>query len=76
MKKRIKFFGVLFLMFPIVIFSSSIFGWGQTMYKVLFYSYVVIFMCYWVWNASYIFRGNMVLAKKIKSKMKKQGKDD
>ena len=65
MKQR-KYFFIILAFFPLTIVSSWLFGPGTTTDKVVFYSYIFIFICYWLWNTLYIVRGNVGFFKKIK----------
>lgn len=65
MKQRKYFFMVLSL-FPLIPLAAWLFGPGTSGYKVVSYSVAFIFLCYWLWSALYIARGNTGFFKKIK----------
>lgn len=67
MTKQRKYFFIVISLFPFVILSDWIFGSGSTASQVIGYGYLCIFMCYWLWSAFFVAKGNAGFLKKIKS---------
>lgn len=53
-------------LFPLIPLSAWLFGPGSLASQLVGYGYMCIFMCYWLWSASFIIKGNSDFFKKTK----------
>lgn len=67
MTKQRKYFFIVMSLFPLVPLAAWLFGPGTIAYKIVFYSVMFIFMCYWLWSVFFVAKGNTGFLKKIKS---------
>lgn len=75
MTKQRKYFFVVASLFLFVLLSSWMLGPESIVAQIIRYGYMCIFMCYWLWSAFFVGKGNAGFFKKIKdSKDEKEEK--
>ncbi|MDN3560566.1 hypothetical protein [Vreelandella neptunia] len=72
MTKQRKYFFMVISLFPLIPLSAWLFGPGSLASQLVGYGYMFIFICYWLWSASFVIKGNSRFSKKIK----KENKDE
>lgn len=63
-----KYFFIVLSLFPLIPLAAWLFGPGTSGYKVVSYSVAFIFLCYWLWSAFFVTKGNAGFFKKLKEK--------